>query len=655
MPRWLAPLLRVDRAQVHRVLATRHGVIVALALAGGFALDEPRLGFAAAMGALQVGFYDGREPYRARLETMAAATVALALAATIGAASHGTPWVANVVTVGVAFLGGLMAAIGPNASLAGLHSIVLILVFSSVAAGNPMLVGLGVLIGGALQSLVSLGGWALRPYGPEERALASAWTALADLGAQGDEGHEVGALVALSGAASTLAMSSARGASGQRLRGLLDRADWLRLELVALGRRADAGAARLRSAAGAAIAGIAAALSSPPEVRAGTVDTALRAFHDETAEAEGLPAPRLTAVGRELHEAAALLDPAWVADAGTPALRRRQDLSDVIRAVRAAGTPGSPLFRHAVRLALAVAVSHVVAAALGLERGYWVAMTAVIVLRPDYTSTVQRGLGRLAGTLAGVLLAWGTVTVLDPGRSGFVVLVGVFATATYLTMRANFTLGATALTALIACLLEVQGQPVTHTAPQRLVDTLVGGAIALGVYLLLPTWQGNELSEVVARSVTASRTWAATVLGGLVERSTYAADAGREQGDRARRARAEAEVAVAGAQGEPHRSGVPLETAAAVIAANRRLNRALLSLEVVARAPTQDRPWLRSTAAELDQALETVTSRLRRGSAYGLLAERTELDVPEVDRADPVQVEVGRALDAAAGLLDLTR
>ena len=169
------------------VLSLRHGVIVAAALGGGFALDEPRLGFAAAMGALQVGFYDTRTPYRARLETMAAATVALALAATIGAASHGTPAVADLVTVIAAFAGGLLAAVGPNATLAGIHSTVLILVFSSVANGNPVTVGLGIVIGGALQSVVSLGGWARNRYGPEERALTRAWGALADLGVQPDE------------------------------------------------------------------------------------------------------------------------------------------------------------------------------------------------------------------------------------------------------------------------------------------------------------------------------------------------------------------------------------------------------------------------------------------------------------------------------------
>ena len=156
---------------------------------------------------------------------------------------------------------------------------------------------------------------------------------------------------------------------------------------------------------------------------------------------------------------------------------------------------------------------------------------------------------------------------------------------------------------------------------------------------------------MVARSVDASRAWARIVLGGLVDRRTYDADAAHDLGS-ARRARAEAELAVEGAKGEPRRSAERLETAVAVVAANRRLNRALLSLEVVARTPLRDRPELSGTAQHLDQALQDTAERLR-GTAPQTADDEPLL--PDGEVADPVQVEVGRALDAAQALLDLTR
>jgi hypothetical protein len=142
------------------------------------------------------------------------------------------------------------------------------------------------------------------------------------------------------------------------------------------------------------------------------------------------------------------------------------------------------------------------------------------------------------------------------------------------------------------------------------------------------------------------------VLGGLVERRTYDPETAHDLGSQARRARAEAELAVEGAKGEPRRSAELLETAVAVVAANRRLNRALLSLEVAARTPLRDRPELAGTAGQLDRALADTAARLR-GTAGQTSPDEPLL--PSSEAADPVQVEVGRALDAAQGLLDLTR
>ena len=42
---------------------------------------------------------------------------------------------------------------------------------------------------------------------------------------------------------------------------------------------------------------------------------------------------------------------------------------------------------------------------LGVQRGYWVALTILVVLRPDFAGTFQRSLMRVIGTIVGLLLA----------------------------------------------------------------------------------------------------------------------------------------------------------------------------------------------------------------------------------------------------------
>jgi len=81
----------------------------------------------------------------------------------------------------------------------------------------------------------------------------------------------------------------------------------------------------------------------------------------------------------------------------------------VVAMLRANLSLRSSVFRHAVRLAACVALADVLARSLHIGRTYWVAMTAAIVLKPDFTSTLNRGLLRLAGTFAGLTICHGPV------------------------------------------------------------------------------------------------------------------------------------------------------------------------------------------------------------------------------------------------------
>ena len=203
---------------------------------------------------------------------------------------------------------------------------------------------------------MALVGWPFQPYGPEERALERAWITLEDLGRHPDEVHDRATVVARAEASSVLALSAATGATGQRLRGLLDRADWLRLELVALGRRKDSGAARLRALAAEAVAELSDALRGAAEGRAARAAAAAQDFRQTTALDDTLPPVRVAAVSREIHEAAALLDPDLTV-VSAPPLRRRRAPTEVLETLHDAIRPGSPAFRHATRLAVAVGVS----------------------------------------------------------------------------------------------------------------------------------------------------------------------------------------------------------------------------------------------------------------------------------------------------------
>ena len=61
-------------------------------------------------------------------------------------------------------------------------------------------------------------------------------------------------------------------------------------------------------------------------------------------------------------------------------------LVSVFREVRAA-CRSSPAFRHAVRLAVVIPLATAISYVLPWQRGYWLPLTALIVLKPDFAAT----------------------------------------------------------------------------------------------------------------------------------------------------------------------------------------------------------------------------------------------------------------------------
>ena len=64
-----------------------------------------------------------------------------------------------------------------------------------------------------------------------------------------------------------------------------------------------------------------------------------------------------------------------------------------------------------MRSAVCLSVALALARHLHLPHGYWVPMTAAIVLRPDFAATFNFGLLRVVGTVLGLLLTTGLLYV----------------------------------------------------------------------------------------------------------------------------------------------------------------------------------------------------------------------------------------------------
>jgi uncharacterized membrane protein YccC len=154
-------------------------------------------------------------------------------------------------------------------------------------------------------------------------------------------------------------------------------------------------------------------------------------------------------------------------------------------------TPSAPILLDSpLVLATALVLATLLEKALGLQNGYWVPMTTLLVLRAQNRETVYRTLVRLGGTIAGAALATALTLWLRPARPTLIGLVAVSAFFSYLLLKTHYGLYAVALTSYVVFLLSFFGLPEPVVVKARVLGTALGGVVALVVLGACRGWQG---------------------------------------------------------------------------------------------------------------------------------------------------------------------
>ncbi|MGF1835032.1 YccS family putative transporter [Photobacterium sanguinicancri] len=175
-------------------------------------------------------------------------------------------------------------------------------------------------------------------------------------------------------------------------------------------------------------------------------------------------------------------------------------------------TPDSILFRHALRMAIALVVGYGCIQALDLERGYWILLTTLFVCQPNYSATRQKLVQRVAGTLAGLLVGI-PLLYLFPGQEGQLVLMVLAGVLFFAFRTVRYGLATTFITLLVLFCFNQLGEGFAVILP-RLGDTLLGCLLAvLAVSYILPDWQANRLHNVMSSAITANRDYLGQIIG----------------------------------------------------------------------------------------------------------------------------------------------
>lgn len=176
--------------------------------------------------------------------------------------------------------------------------------------------------------------------------------------------------------------------------------------------------------------------------------------------------------------------------------RSPHSLKEALERIRLQVSPTSLLFRHALRLSLALATGYGVLHLIHPTQGYWIMLTTVFVCQPNYGATRIRLVQRILGTLVGLVAGWALIDLFPNPliQSLLAVAAGV---AFFATRSTRYTLATAAITLLVLFCFNQVGDGYGLILP-RLFDTLLGALIAgIAVFLVLPDWHGRSLHRLV--------------------------------------------------------------------------------------------------------------------------------------------------------------
>ncbi|MBJ7339207.1 FUSC family protein [Mycolicibacterium sp.] len=206
-------------------------------------------------------------------------------------------------------------------------------------------------------------------------------------------------------------------------------------------------------------------------------------------------------------------------------------------------TWGSPILRHAIRLAAATGAGVAIERFADVPYGYWIPLTALMVLRPETAHTYTRCVGRVAGNAIGIVAA-SVVTILwHPAGLAAAVLAVLVLGIAYVIADFGYIAMSAALAAAIVFLIDISGLPETGTTADRLIATLIGGALAVLVHVVLPDHSLIRLRQRAGELLKTEIDYAATVIKAFVHGLDHPGEALAAAWERAFRARAAFEAA----------------------------------------------------------------------------------------------------------------
>ena len=160
--------------------------------------------------------------------------------------------------------------------------------------------------------------------------------------------------------------------------------------------------------------------------------------------------------------------------------------TSVLARIKEHRTKDDQFARHAVRLAVAIGIATAIAQSTGWPHEYWIPMTVAWMARPDKNGTTTRVFDRTLGTIVGIGVSIFLIDVIGSGPLLITLYVFVGTLALVGLISANYPIAVVGITVIVITLFTLDGEPLTESAPYRVLCTLIAAVITIAASYL---WQ----------------------------------------------------------------------------------------------------------------------------------------------------------------------
>lgn len=184
----------------------------------------------------------------------------------------------------------------------------------------------------------------------------------------------------------------------------------------------------------------------------------------------------------------------------------------------------SSIFKHSLRIAVVSMIGYIVGIAFEVQNSYWILLTIIVIMRPNFGLTKKRSKERTIGTLIGGAIAV-LVVLLVKNPIVFGILSIFTLIISFSMIQRNYKAAATFITLSVVFTYALLTPDVFDVIKYRVTDTVIGTGLAiLGNLLLWPAWESQSMQKTLMDTVESNRKYFEQIIRYYVEKGEVSSE-----------------------------------------------------------------------------------------------------------------------------------